>query len=62
MNYVMISEKINLSTGPVSISMEVQNALIEPSISHRSDEFKRLLSHTTDLVPFSNAYTPVFTI
>jgi aspartate aminotransferase-like enzyme len=46
----MISEKINLSTGPVSISMEVQNALIEPSISHRSDEFKRLLSHTTELL------------
>ncbi len=46
----MTSEIINLSTGPLTISSEVEHALIEPSISHRSDEFKRLLTDTTAIL------------
>src|SRR5215218_8895501 len=35
----MISEAVNLSTGPVGITAQVQQALAAPSISHRSPAF-----------------------
>ena len=46
----MISELINLSTGPVAISPQVMSALQEPPISHRSAEFKKLFQQTTELL------------
>ncbi len=46
----MISEVVNLSTGPVAISSKVMNAFKEPPISHRSATFKKLYSKTTDLL------------
>ncbi len=46
----MISELVNMSTGPVAISSQVMNALKEPAISHRSPAFKRLYIKTTDLL------------
>ncbi|RFS21892.1 alanine--glyoxylate aminotransferase family protein [Chitinophaga silvatica] len=42
----MTLEQINLSTGPVNISMEVRNALSAPTISHRSLHFRQLLDDT----------------
>jgi len=46
----MISKRINLSTGPVNISPEVQKALCSPALSHRSKEFIKLFDHTTELL------------
>ena len=46
----MISEIVNLSTGPVGISSKVMNAFSEPPISHRSVAFKKLYNKTTDLL------------
>lgn len=46
----MISEIVNLSTGPVAISPKVMNAFREPPISHRSVAFKKLYNKTTDLL------------
>lgn len=46
----MISEHINLSTGPVNISREVRKALSAPAISHRSGEFRRLFDNTSELL------------
>jgi aspartate aminotransferase-like enzyme len=46
----MISSKINLSTGPVAITREVQNALCESPLSHRSVNFRHLFYETTDLL------------
>ena len=46
----MISEIVNLSTGPVAISSQVMNAFSEPPISHRSAAFKKLYNKTTDLL------------
>ncbi len=46
----MISELVNMSTGPVAISSQVMNALKEPAISHRSPAFKRLYIKITDLL------------
>lgn len=46
----MISEIVNLSTGPVGISSKVMNAFREPPISHRSVAFKKLYNKTTDLL------------
>ena len=46
----MISELVNMSTGPVAVSPQVMNALREPAISHRSPAFKRLYIKITDLL------------
>ncbi|HET9744631.1 MAG TPA: aminotransferase class V-fold PLP-dependent enzyme [Chitinophagaceae bacterium] len=46
----MISEIVNLSTGPVAISPKVMNAFKEPPISHRSAAFKKLYNKTTRLL------------
>ena len=46
----MISEIVNLSTGPITVSPQVMQALTAPSISHRSVEFSRLYERTTDLL------------
>jgi aspartate aminotransferase-like enzyme len=46
----MISKRINLSTGPVNISPEVQKAVCNPALSHRSNEFVQLFDHTTELL------------
>lgn len=46
----MISEIVNLTTGPVGISTQVINALKEPPISHRSVAFKELYNKTSDLL------------
>jgi aspartate aminotransferase-like enzyme len=46
----MISEIVNLSTGPVAISAEVMNALSEPPISHRSVAFRQLYNKTSELL------------
>ena len=46
----MISEIVNLSTGPVAISPQVINALKEPPISHRSVAFRELYNKTSDLL------------
>jgi aspartate aminotransferase-like enzyme len=43
----MLLKTVNVSTGPVGISAEVQNALAAPCISHRSVEFERLYNKTT---------------
>lgn len=42
----MLSETVNVSTGPVGISAEVQNALAAPCISHRSLAFSKLYHNT----------------
>lgn len=46
----MISEIVNLSTGPITVSPQVMQALTEPSISHRSVKFSRLYERTTDML------------
>ncbi len=46
----MNPETVNVSTGPVQISKQVQQALSSASISHRSKEFHRLYHDTTDLL------------
>jgi len=46
----MISKRINLSTGPVHISPEVQKAVCNPALSHRSKEFIQLFDNTTELL------------
>lgn len=46
----MISEIVNLSTGPVAISRKVMSAFSEPPISHRSAAFKKLYTKTTGLL------------
>ena len=46
----MISEIVNLSTGPITVSPQVMQALTEPSISHRSVEFRQLFESTTDML------------
>jgi len=43
----MISKLINVSTGPVGITREVQKALEEASLSHRSNAFRKLYDQTT---------------
>jgi aspartate aminotransferase-like enzyme len=50
MNYAMISEPVNLSTGPVHISATVRKALSAPAISHRSSGFRELLNNTAALM------------
>src|SRR5215213_9151832 len=44
----MISELVNLSTGPVHISPEVRKAFGLPPISHRSKEFRMLFEDTCE--------------
>ena len=46
----MISEIVNLSTGPVGISAQVMKALSEPPISHRSVAFRQLYNKTCDVL------------
>jgi aspartate aminotransferase-like enzyme len=46
----MILKTVNVSTGPVGITAEVQSALAAPCISHRSAGFERLYIRTTELL------------
>jgi len=46
----MISEPVNLSTGPVGITAEVQRALAMPSISHRSTAFIKQYQQTVEML------------
>ena len=46
----MISNVVNLSTGPIGITRQVQEALQEPPISHRSIDFRNLYEETTRLL------------
>ena len=46
----MISEPINLSTGPVGLSQSVMKALAQAPISHRSVEFTNLHHKTTNFL------------
>lgn len=46
----MISEIVNLSTGPITVSPVVMQALTQTSISHRSAEFGRLHESTTGVL------------
>jgi aspartate aminotransferase-like enzyme len=46
----MILKPVNLSTGPVGITKEVQEALFQVPLSHRSSEFKELFHATTRLL------------
>jgi aspartate aminotransferase-like enzyme len=46
----VISNPINLTTGPVSLLNEVKIALAEEPISHRSAEFKEFYKQTTELL------------
>lgn len=50
----MTSNLVNLSTGPVGISMQVQKALREPLLSHRSTGFRNLFDETITL--FCNSF------
>jgi aspartate aminotransferase-like enzyme len=43
----MISKITNVTTGPVGITPQVQNALQEPPFSHRSNAFRKLYDQTT---------------
>ena len=46
----MISKHVNLSTGPVGITADVQKAFQEPPVSHRAIEFRKLYDETTSLL------------
>src|SRR5262245_38572311 len=46
----MISKAVNLTTGPVAVTPEVQNAFSESPVSHRSAAFKQLFCETTELL------------
>jgi aspartate aminotransferase-like enzyme len=46
----MISKHINLSTGPIGVTDQVQKAFQEPPVSHRSIEFRKLYDGTTTLL------------
>ena len=46
----MISKLINVSTGPVGITTQVQKALQEPPLSHRSSAFRNLYDQTTEFL------------
>ena len=43
----MISKITNVTTGPVGITTHVRKALQEPSLSHRSNAFRKLYHQTT---------------
>src|SRR6187200_1853043 len=47
---IMISKTVNVSTGPIGITKEVQLALREPVISHRSVDFRKIYNQTTELL------------
>jgi aspartate aminotransferase-like enzyme len=49
----MISKATNLSTGPVGITRQVQKALQEPPLSHRSTAFRILYDQTTAFLSYS---------
>src|SRR5436190_22936750 len=49
----MISKVTNVSTGPVGITKQVQKALQEPPISHRSTAFRNLYDQTTAFLSHS---------
>jgi aspartate aminotransferase-like enzyme len=49
----MISKVTNLSTGPVGITKQVQKALQEPPLSHRSTAFRNLYDQTTAFLSYS---------
>ena len=44
---------INVSTGPVGITRQVQKALQEPPLSHRSIAFRNLYDQTTAFLSYS---------
>lgn len=46
----MISETVNLTTGPVAISANIRSALAEMPVSHRSPEFRKLYKQTTSFL------------
>jgi aspartate aminotransferase-like enzyme len=46
----MISRLTNVSTGPVGITSQVQKALQEPPLSHRSAAFRNLYDQTTEFL------------
>jgi aspartate aminotransferase-like enzyme len=46
----MISKHVNLSTGPVGITRQVQKGLQGPPVSHRSIDFRNLYDETTALL------------
>ena len=49
----MISKATNLSTGPVGITRQVQKALQEHPLSHRSTAFRNLYDETTAFLSYS---------
>ena len=49
----MISKPTNLSTGPVGITRQVQKALQEHPLSHRSSAFRNLYDQTTAFLSYS---------
>lgn len=49
----MISKLINVSTGPVGITPQVQKALEELPLSHRSNAFRKLYDQTTAFLSHS---------
>ena len=49
----MISKATNLSTGPVGITRQVQKALQEHPLSHRSTAFRNLYDETTVFLSYS---------
>ena len=49
----MISKPTNLSTGPVGITRQVQKALQEHPLSHRSTAFRNLYDQTTAFLSYS---------
>jgi aspartate aminotransferase-like enzyme len=49
----MILKATNLSTGPVGITWQVQKALQEHPLSHRSPEFRNLYDQTTEFLRYS---------
>jgi len=49
----MISKATNLSTGPVAITRQVQKALREHPLSHRSAAFRNLYDQTTAFLSYS---------
>ena len=56
----MISERINLTTGPVSLSQKTRTALYEQPLSHRSAAFQQLHAQTTDFLKGSFQVNEVF--
>jgi aspartate aminotransferase-like enzyme len=49
----MISKITNVTTGPVGITQQVQKALQEAPLSHRSDAFRNLYDQTTAFLSHS---------